>query len=219
MPPKPKFTSEEIINAAVDLVSERGIEFLTTRNLGEWLGSSARPIFTVFTSMDEVIGLVKKAALDRFNCYISEVVNFTPAFKEAGIRMVRFAIREPKLFQLIFMNENKNPVNPGSFFGSLGDYEELCTGLICRDYGLNKDEAKVLFQHMWTYTYGISALCATKMCMFPEEEIADRLGTAFLAIMMMIKNGSMYATTPAPVPGGNTESFKTNEIIDSLINR
>lgn len=215
MPPKPKFTREELVNGAVDLVSKKGIDYLTTRNLGEWLGSSARPIFTVFNSMDEVLELVKKSALDRFNKYVSDVVNFTPAFKEAGIRMVRFAIKEPNLFHLIFMTENENTTNPSSFFGHLGEYEELCVDLIMRDYGLERNEATVLFQHMWTYTYGISALCATKMCVFPEEEIADRLGTAFLAITSLIKNGHMNTTTPPPVHKADSE-IKANEILDSL---
>ena len=75
MPPKPKFTREEIVASAVDLVSKKGIDYLTTRNLGEWMGSSARPIFTVFNSMDEVIREVRKAATEKFNSYIREIVN------------------------------------------------------------------------------------------------------------------------------------------------
>lgn len=146
MPPRPKFTKEEIVVAAMELVSERGIEYLTTRNLGEKLGSSARPIFTVFISMDDVQREVRAAALNKFNSYIREIVNYTPAFKEAGIRMVRFAIKEPKLFQLLFMTENKEQVNPRSFFGSLGEYEDLCTEVICRDYGLDQQQATVLGQ-------------------------------------------------------------------------
>lgn len=216
MPPRPKFTKEEIVAAALELVSERGIEYLTTRNLGEKLGSSARPIFTVFISMDDVQREVRAAALNKFNSYIREIVNFTPAFKEAGIRMVRFAIKEPKLFQLLFMTENKEQMNPRSFFGSLGEYEDLCTEVICRDYGLDQQQATVLFQHMWTYTYGISALCATHTCMFSEEEIADRLGTEFLAITSLIRSGHMNVTTPPPVPGTNRDDFKTNEILAGL---
>lgn len=216
MPPKPKFTREEIISAAMKIVSTRGIESLTTRNLGETLGSSARPIFTVFLSMEEVEQEVRAAALDKFNSYIREIVNFTPAFKEAGIRMVRFAIKEPKLFRMLFMTENKEGTEPCNYFGKLGEYEELCTEVICRDYGLTPQESTVLFQHMWTYTYGISALCATHTCMFSEEEIATRLGTEFLAITSLIKSGHMNLTTPPPVPGTNREDFKTNEILAGL---
>lgn len=130
--------------------------------------------------------------------------------------MVRFAIREPKLFHLIFMTETNPSENPGSFFGSLGDYEPLCIDVIQRDYDLSREQATVLFQHMWTYTYGISALCATHMCMFPEEEIANRLGTEFLAITALIKSGNMYMTTPPPVPGANPDNLKTNDILAGL---
>lgn len=216
MPPKPKFTREEIVASAVDLVSKRGIDYLTTRNLGEWMGSSARPIFTVFNSMDEVVHEVRRAATEKFNSYIREIVDFTPAFKEAGVRMVRFAINEPKLFQMIFMTENSEPVNPGSFFGNLGEYEGLCTSVICRDYGLNQEEATVLFQHMWTYTYGISALCATHMCMSPEKDITSRIGTEFLAIISLIKSGNMYTTTPDPIKGSDPKNLKTNKIVEKI---
>ena len=48
MPPKFKFTKEEIINAALDLTRENGISSVTARRLGEKLGSSAKPIFQPF---------------------------------------------------------------------------------------------------------------------------------------------------------------------------
>ena len=54
------------------------------------------------------------------------------------------------------------------------------------------------------------------MCMFPEKEIANRIGTEFLAITSLIKSGNMYTTTPTPVPGQNRDDLKTNEILDSL---
>ena len=47
MPPKAKFTKEEITEAALNIVQTNGFEALTARELGTRLGSSARPIFTV----------------------------------------------------------------------------------------------------------------------------------------------------------------------------
>ena len=44
MPPKPKFTKDEIVDAALDIVSRDGVEAMTAREVGERLGSSARPI-------------------------------------------------------------------------------------------------------------------------------------------------------------------------------
>ena len=54
MPPKAKFTQEEIIEAALNIVRTNGYEALTSRALGTYLSSSARPIFTVFKNMEEV---------------------------------------------------------------------------------------------------------------------------------------------------------------------
>lgn len=48
MPPKPKFTKEKVVKAALKLISESGIDALTSRGLGKYLGCSACPIFTMF---------------------------------------------------------------------------------------------------------------------------------------------------------------------------
>ena len=54
MPPKFKFTREEIIQAALDLTRESGIAAVTARGLGAKLGSSVKPIFSLFENMEEV---------------------------------------------------------------------------------------------------------------------------------------------------------------------
>ena len=61
MPPKPKFTKEEIIERAASLVREQGAERLTARDLAAVLGTSARPIFTAFQNMEEL----RKAVVDK----------------------------------------------------------------------------------------------------------------------------------------------------------
>ena len=65
MPPKPRFTREEITEAALTLVSRKGIDALTARELGAFLGSSSRPIFTKFQNMEELYVEVVKAAAAR----------------------------------------------------------------------------------------------------------------------------------------------------------
>ena len=54
MPPRAKFSREEITDAAFAIVRAEGMQALTARSLGDALGSSARPIFTVFQNMEEV---------------------------------------------------------------------------------------------------------------------------------------------------------------------
>ena len=54
MPPSVKFTKEEIVNAALQVVREKGTAALTTRQIAAVLGVSTRPIFTYFQNMQQV---------------------------------------------------------------------------------------------------------------------------------------------------------------------
>jgi len=198
MPPKPKFTKEEIIAAALELVSEKGMEALTARELGVRLGSSARPIFTVFNSMEEVQAEVRTAALKRFEGYAEKAMHYSPVFKQVGMQMILFAIEEPKLYQLVYMSENAGATDFESIVERLGDVAQLCVDVIQRDYGLSAEDAKTLFEHVWIYTFGIGALCATGMCRFSQDEIIQMLGQDFMAMLFYAKSGRMNMPTPIP---------------------
>lgn len=189
MPPKPKFTKEEITAAALELVSEQGMEALTARNLGARLGSSARPIFTVFRSMEEVQQEVRAAAMRRFEAFISGGREDVPIFKRFGIQMVRFAVEEPKLYQLLFMTENEVARSIDDVFDSLGDTARLSLELIQAEYRLDGEQARILFRQIWIYTFGIGALCAAKVCHFSEEEISRMLSQAFAGALLLVKSG------------------------------
>ena len=81
MPPKPKFTKEEIVQAALEIVSQKGVEALTAKELGEALGTSARPIFTVFAGMKEVQDEVRSAAMRRFEGFAKQKLPDMPLFR------------------------------------------------------------------------------------------------------------------------------------------
>ena len=198
MPPKPKFTKEEIVTAALELVSEKGIEALTARELGVRLGSSARPIFTVFNSMEEVQEEVRAAALKRFESYTEKAMHYTPVFKQVGMQMILFAMEEPKLYQLVYMSENAGATDFEGITQQLGDVAQLCVDVIQRDYGLSAEDAKTLFEHVWIYTFGIGALCATGMCRFSQDEIIQMLGQDFMAMLFYAKSGRLNMPTPVP---------------------
>lgn len=198
MPPKPKFTKEEVIAAALELVSDQGMAALTARDLGSRLGSSARPIFTVFKSMDEVQASVRNAAMKRFEEYAQKAMQYTPAFKQVGMQMILFAVEEPKLYQLLFMSEDADASSFDDIFARLGDMGPVCIDVIQKDYGLSRQDAMTLFQHVWIHTFGIGALCATGMCRFSSEQIVEMLGQDFMAMLMLAKSGRMNQPTPVP---------------------
>lgn len=202
MPPKPKFTKEEIASAALTLVKEQGVEALTARNLGSRLGASARPIFTVFKSMEEVKWAARELALQEFERYFADFASYTPAFKHIGMQMVSYAIHEPELFKLLFMQEHPRGASFDSYLSELGTMSQVSIGLIRRDYRLSEENAKTLFMQMWVHTFGISALCAMKVCDFSEEEIAEKLGQVFGGLLMMLRSGKIDNYNMRPIKDG-----------------
>ena len=189
MPPKPKFTKEEIVQTALEIVSQKGVEALTAKELGDALGSSARPIFTVFNSMKEVQEEVRAAAMHRFERFAEQKLPDMPLFKQVGMQMVLFGAKEPKLYQLLFMQENRNAVSFDDVFGELGPTAETCIGLIREEYGMSVEQAKLLFENVWIYTFGVGALCATRVCRFSEERLGRMLSTEFQAMTLLVKMG------------------------------
>ena len=190
MPPKPKFTREEIVQTALEVVSRKGVEALTAKELGDALGTSARPIFTVFSSMKQVQDAVRKAAMRRFESFAGQKLPDMPLFKQVGMQMVLFGAREPKLYQLLFMQENRNAVSFDDVFGELGPTAQTCIRLIQEEYAMPEADAQLLFENVWIYTFGVGALCATRMCQFSEEKLGQMLSTEFQAMMLLVKSGA-----------------------------
>ena len=189
MPPKAKFTKEQITKAALGVVSEKGSQALTAKELGAALGTSTTPIFTVFNSMQEVQDAVMLAAMERFEEYAHKAAHIKPVFKQVGMQMILFAKEEPKLYQLIFMSSISEAQTFDDIYAHLGSVADECLNVLQKDYDLSKDNAKTLFEHVWIHTFGIGALCATGMCDFSHEQIAEMLTQDFTAMMMLMKSG------------------------------
>lgn len=187
MPPKAKFTKEEIVSAAMQIVREQGMEAVTARELGARLGSSARPIFTVFENMDEVYGEVFQAARALYKQYVQEGLAQQVAFRGVGAAYVKFAVQEPKLFQLLFMKEQEKPADVAHTLAMIDESYETILQSVKETYQLQDNEAKNLYQHLWIYTHGIATLCATKVCYFTGEEIQVMLTEVFTSLLEKMK--------------------------------
>lgn len=190
MPPKPKFTREEIIEAALEIVRSQGPRALTARALGDRLGSSARPIFTVFHSIEEVQKEVLSSARRLYNDYIQEGLSRERLpFKGVGEQYIRFAMEEPWLFQLLFMREQAGVPGVGLILPLIDENYELILRSVQEEYGIERLSAHSLYQNLWIYTHGIASLCVTGMCRFSEKEISDMLTEVFKGLLLQKKRG------------------------------
>ena len=152
MPPKPKFTKNEIIQAAYEIAADDGIDAVMAREVGKKLGSTARPIFTVFSGMDELKDEVRALATRRCLEYLSGAFEYEPAFKEFGMRMVRYAVEQPHLYSLVFSDAG-NPAEVREIFGPLN---EQLIGSAVSAFGLSPERAEQLVDRMTVFSTGIA---------------------------------------------------------------
>lgn len=183
MPPKAKFTREQIVKAALDIVERDGADALTARALGQALKSSARPIFTVFDSMDDVRAAAVDAAKSVYAEYVARGLAETPAFKGVGTEYIRFAAEKPKLFRLLFMSERDGATDVNTVLGAIDDSAPAILQSVIDGYSLDRAAAERLYLHLWLYAHGIAALIATGVCEFTSGDISDMLTSVFVGML------------------------------------
>ena len=183
MPPKAKFTKDEIIDAALAILQEQDISAVTAREIGNRLGSSARPIFTAFQSMNEVLEELEARVRQIYTAYVQEGLRKDIAFKGVGQAYISFAIKEPKLVQLLFMKELPANIGTENILPEIDDNYDDILRSITDSYPVTHEDAIMLYRHLWIYSHGIATLCATSMCHFSGEEISRMLTDVFVALL------------------------------------
>ena len=180
MPPKCRFTREEIIQAALDLTAEKGVGALTARGLAQRLGSSAKPIFGLFANMEVVQQEVVKAADLRYQEYLRQDMSAGryPPYKASGMAYIRFAREQKELFKLLFMRDRTHEEK------AAGDELEALLGLIQKNMGLSRDDAYRFHLEMWIYVHGIATMIATAYLEWDMDFISAALTDAYQGLRL-----------------------------------
>ena len=186
MPPKFKFTRDEITNAALNVTRKNGISGLTARALAAELGCSVKPIFGLFKNMEEVGQEVFIASDLLYQNYLREDMakGKYPPDKASGMAYIRFAKEERELFKLLFMRdrsrekieENKEEIRP-------------LMQLIQQNLGISEDEAYLFHLEMWLYVHGIATMIATSYLDWDDEFISRVLTDAYMGLKYRYTEG------------------------------
>ena len=186
MPPKFKFTKDEITNAALNVTRNNGISGLTARALATELGCSVKPIFGLFKNMEEVQQEVLIAANLLYQNYLQEDMakGKYPPYKASGMAYIRFAKEERELFRLLFMRdrsnekieENKEEIKP-------------LMQLIQQNLGISEDDAYLFHLEMWLYVHGIATMIATSYLDWDDEFISKVITDAYMGLKYRYTEG------------------------------
>ena len=192
MPRSAFFSRETIAAAGLEVIRRQGVDALTARALGKQLGCSLSPIFTVFKDMDEIHTAVRQAAADLFADYVKDVLDYQPAFKEYGMRLIRFAKQEQNVFQLFLERGN-------SLLDNAPVMALKCLDEIRESYQLTDDRIQILYRQLWAFTCGIAVLAMQSPEEYPEEVISGMISTQFISTLSFLKSGRpVVNVTPHP---------------------
>lgn len=176
MPPKVRFSREEIIAAALDIVREGGMTALTARSLAARLGSSAKPVFGLFENMQEVQTEVMLAANTEYQSFLrTEMMRgiYKP-YKASGMAYIAFARKEKELFRLLFMRDRTDEQ-----IDAKDDSIDDIIAIISRNTGLSEEDARLFHLEMWIFVHGIATMIVTNYLDWEEEHVSRALTDAY----------------------------------------
>lgn len=185
MPPEKKITKEQVIKSAFNIVKENGIRSLNARALANTIGCSTQPIFSCFSSMDDLKREVLKKSLDVYHQMIAEALKSEHPYKATGLAYIHFAKDYPNLFKATFMSD-KNDRYDNITIESKDD-QDLVAFPIMKSLNISFNEAKEIQLTSWIFVHGIATMLAMKTVSFDDEIISTMLTKFYKAISASIK--------------------------------
>lgn len=182
MPAKKQITKEELLNAALQIVRESGIEALNMRSLAKRCNCSTQPIYLSFNGIEDLKKQINAEVIKVFQKYMDDEVasGRYSKYKAVGMGYIRFAKEEKELFKYAMMHRDMVADGTRQIF-----YNAVF--MIMKSYGLCQDEASKLHMHMWVFVHGIASIFATEYIDIDWDTVSQMVTDAFLGITKQLK--------------------------------
>lgn len=171
MPPKQRFTREQIVNAAFAIAKKEGLSGVSVRKVANKLGSSTAPIYANFRNAAALL----QAVVDKVNEVSRQLLaeqNSGDSFRDIGVASLRFARQYSVLFRDML------------FSGQVRGFTEKIDPFLVEQMkqsphlqGLTDQDLHTLLAKMRIFQLGMSAMVATADAI-AEDEALQLLGEA-----------------------------------------
>lgn len=187
MSTKIKISKDMILDTAFDIVRKDGMEKLSNRELANRLKCSIRPIYYQFENVQQMQKeLYAKIEHYFYKFILDNMIEEIPKYKQVGINYIKFAQKEKRLFQILFMSDIG--LTPDAFVSKAGeDYEEI-EKLIKISTNIRDEDIKEFHTKMWFFCHGIATLVASDTIKLTDKQIQDLLSYEFQALMLLGEN-------------------------------
>ena len=178
MPKSIKIEKEKIVQTAFEMVKAQGEGVLNARSLAKALNCSTQPIFSNFSSMDEIKREVIIRAENLYDEYTAKEMQRTdiPSYKSSGMAYIRFAREEKELFKLLFMRDRTHEIIPPM------EILKPIVDIIIKATGISEEQAYLLHLEMWIFVHGIATMVATAYLPWDENTVSSMLTDVYQGV-------------------------------------
>ena len=184
MPPRVKITEEMIVEAAFQLVRERGPDKITAQAVAGKLGCSTQPIMSHFKTVQD-LRMATAARADAFHSdFLMHIAGENPML-EIGLNYIQFAREEKHLFRLLF----QSGVFSGACLWDSLEAPELqpLLEIFSREAELSLEDAKRAFKALFLVVHGYASMFASNEMEYDEKEIEADLNLIFEGTVCSLK--------------------------------
>ncbi len=110
MPPKTRYTADSVLEAALKVVQNDGLEGVSARTIANMLGCSTAPVSAAFENMQALNDAVVTAIIAQLLAAIdaTEATKADP-IRGAAFAMARFTADHPRYYEALFLHRHHSP--------------------------------------------------------------------------------------------------------------
>lgn len=177
MPPKAKITRDMIIDAAFTVVRRSGASNLNVRRVAAEIGCSTQPVMYHFDTVDKLRNEIYQCTANFHQEYLLNCdLDSKDVLKEVGMRYIRFAGEENKLFRFIFQYGKIAATDLDAFI----EREEFAPFLDAtkKRFGYDDEKTVKVFELYFNAIHGYASLIANEIVVFEESKAAEVVDAA-----------------------------------------
>lgn len=177
MPPKPIISKQDIINAAIQLVRDDGMDCVNARSLASALTCSTKPLFRIYKNMEELKSDIIAELDAYYNSFMECRMTENNRLLSQGIAYIEFARTEKMIFNTLFMNRTME----GSSLQDIvhAEWNRRSIENAQAITGLSIEKAEMLFINIWLYSHGIATQIVSNGIDISLDTVTELLNNAF----------------------------------------
>jgi AcrR family transcriptional regulator len=195
-PRNASFESQDVLEAAVAVVRERGLANLSARAVARQLRASVAPVYKHFRSMDDLVRAVLEAARVLLDERTRKAYSDIP-FLNIGVGIVIFSREEGHLFSALFHSRHHCQDILNTFYDSvLARMKEDRMLMMLSDSSLEN-----LLHSIWLYTLGLATAVI-------YGQLPDTRTETIIGLLKNVGSVMMYAEAAGIADTENPEHEK-----------